>query len=131
MEFPVTGWASLRPCRYGKSDTVCWNLWLRGVEMVGTINTRIGIFWPLSVITFTIATSVCCALLLVLPNDDKYIVSVPCMGNSSSWAYCSVINDFWAPSSNKMFASVCTSPDDTVAMAVFNSTSLSGRVVHE
>ena len=45
-----------------------------GVAMVGTISTRIRIFWLESVITNTVAVSKCCTSSLLPPNVDKQTV---------------------------------------------------------
>ena len=100
--------------------------------MVGTTRTRTGIIWRFSAIMCTVAMSTCCTLLVVLPNDARYTVSVVSLISCNSAAKCSVMNDFCTPSSNRILASACTwLADVTVAIAVFSKTSLSGRFVFE
>jgi len=81
--------------------------------MFGVIRTSMGIRSFRLVITCTVAVFISLTCWDVSPKAPKCTVSEPDSSTCKSVARFLEINDLWAPSSNTIFASVLTLPEQT------------------
>ena len=121
MSSVSAGWASFNPRRYGSDDTELRKRVLIGFAINGTTKTRTGIWSPLSALIVTVADSMWLILGEDSPNAVSMILSVLSISKCKRSANSVVMNDRWAPSSIKIFASAQFPPFETFDTAVFSS----------
>lgn len=118
--FVVTGWASGSPLKYSSWVISVFVVLFKGVAMVETMRTNIGISPPLWVLMLIEATSILLLSGCLAPKDKRQMSYFLYDCNDSRLVKSCERKEHWEPSSNRMLASASESVVVIVAIAVFN-----------